>query len=125
MLNRLQVFTPEGHLLMAIGGFGILPGQFEALTGVTIDRQNRVFTSEQLLGRTQMFRYITNAEAKAEAAHRQAALEKRAQERNAPSPPAAEVKPQETSTAPAPTPTMKLPDSPVPTQPEKSPPPNQ
>ena len=125
MLNRLQVFTPEGHLLMAIGGFGILPGQFEALTAVTIDKQNRVFTSEQLLGRTQMFRYITNAEARAEGARRQAELEKRAQERNAPIPPAAEVTPQETSTAPAPRPTMKLPVTPVPTQPEKSPPPNQ
>jgi sugar lactone lactonase YvrE len=124
MLNRLQVFSPEGHLLMAIGGFGILPGQFEALTGLTIDRQNRVFTSEQLLGRTQMFRYTTNAEARAEAARREAELEKRAQERNAPIPPAAEVKPQETNTVPAPTPTMKLPETPAPTPPEKSPPPN-
>ena len=80
MLNRLQVFTPEGHLLIGIGGFGIMPGQFEALTGLTIDKQNRVFTSEQLLGRAQMYRYVTNAEAKAEAARRQAELEKKSQQ---------------------------------------------
>jgi DNA-binding beta-propeller fold protein YncE len=83
MLNRLQVFTPDGHLLMAMGGFGIEPGQFEAVTGLTIDNKyNRVFTSEQLLGRTQMFRYFTNAEAKAELERRQKDLEKKAQERS-------------------------------------------
>jgi DNA-binding beta-propeller fold protein YncE len=83
MLNRLQVFTPDGHLLMAVGGFGIQPGQFEALTGLTIDNKyNRVFTSEQLLGRTQMFRYFTNAETKTELARREAERQKKAEERS-------------------------------------------
>jgi len=145
MLNRLQVFNPDGHLLLGMGGFGIMPGQFEALTGLTIDKQNRVFTSEQMLGRTQMYRYVTNAEAKAEAARRQAELDKKAQDRNATTKPAADVQPaadvksdvkpaadvkpdvktQETSAAPAPRQKMKLPDAPVPTQPDKSSPPNQ
>ncbi len=91
MLNRVQVFTPEGRLLLSMGSFGILPGQFQALTGLTIDKNNRVFTSEQMLGRVQMYRYTTNAEAKAEAARRQAELEKKAQERNATTMPAANV----------------------------------
>ncbi len=66
---------------MAVGGFGIMPGQFEALTGLTIDQKNnRVFTSEQLFGRVQMFRYFTNAEAKAELERQQDELEKKAEE---------------------------------------------
>lgn len=135
MLNRLQVFTPEGRLLLGMGGFGIMPGEFEALTGLTIDKQNRVFTSEQMLGRTQMFRYTTNAEAKAEAARRQAELEKKAQERNSQIKPGAEVNTTDAQTGnvqappadqpPAPRQPMKLPDAPVPTQPEKTPPPSQ
>ncbi len=136
MLNRLQVFTPEGHLLMGVGGFGIQPGQFEALTGLTIDKQNRVFTSEQLLGRTQMYRYFTNAEAKAEIERRQAELGKRAQERNSQKKPAADAKsvvksdsksdakPQPAAETPAKPPVMKLPDAPVPPQPQQAPPPN-
>lgn len=89
MLNRLQIFTSQGRLLLAMGSFGILPGQFEALTGLCIDtKRNLVFTAEQLLGRTQMFRYITNAEAKAEFERRQAELEKKAEERRSGTKPA-------------------------------------
>jgi sugar lactone lactonase YvrE len=84
MLNRLQVFTPDGHLLLAMGSFGIQPGQFEDLAGLTIDKHNRVFTSEQMLARAQMYRYFTNAEAKAELERREAEREKKAQERNSP-----------------------------------------
>ncbi|MGE5111983.1 MAG: SMP-30/gluconolactonase/LRE family protein [Acidobacteriaceae bacterium] len=64
--NRVQVFTPEGRLLIWMGGKGLYPGEFQSLAGLTIDSNNRVFTSEQLPGRVQFFRYITDAEAKAE-----------------------------------------------------------
>ena len=67
MEDRLQVFNREGQLLTYIGlGHGELPGQFKALVGVAIDKQNRVFTTEQYPGRLQMFRYVTDAEAAAE-----------------------------------------------------------
>jgi len=128
MLNRLQVFTPEGGLLLAMGSFGIMPGQFEALTGLTIDKQNRVFTSEQMLGRTQMYRYVTNAEAKTEAARRQAELDKRAQDRNSTTKPAADVQTGTTQSgdmppvaqSPATKRAMKLPDAPVPVSSDKT-----
>jgi DNA-binding beta-propeller fold protein YncE len=148
MLNRVQVFTPEGRLLLEMGAFGMLPGQFEALTGLTIDnKNNRVFTSEQMLGRAQMYRYTTNAEAKTEAARRQSELDKKAEARNATAKPAdapASASPTGTTqtgtaqtnaaTTTAPTPAaqtpdprhaMKLPDAPVPPPPDKTqPPPN-
>ena len=48
MQDRLQVFNRDGQLLTYIGNtHGELPGQFKALMGVAIDKQNRVFTTEQ------------------------------------------------------------------------------
>jgi len=76
MQDRLQVFNREGQLLTYLGGHGDLPGQFKALVGVAIDKQNRVYTTEQYPGRLQMFRYVTDAEAAAEKARREAELQK-------------------------------------------------
>ena len=50
-------------MLTYIGGHGHYPGQFESIVGVAIDKNNRIFTSEQYPGRVQQFRYITDAEA--------------------------------------------------------------
>lgn len=86
MLCRLQVYTPEGQPLMTLGGFGLLPGQFQAPADVVIDKNNRIFTTEQFPGRVQMFRYITNAEAKVEYDRRKAEAEfkKQQQEKSSP-----------------------------------------
>jgi hypothetical protein len=53
-----------------LGGHGTLPGQFRTLAGLYIDKNNRIFTSEQYPGRVQMFRYFTDDEARAELARR-------------------------------------------------------
>jgi hypothetical protein len=67
MQDRLQVFNREGRLLTYIGqGHGQLPGQFQALVGVAIDKKDTVFTTEQEPGRLQVFQYVTDAEAAAE-----------------------------------------------------------
>jgi DNA-binding beta-propeller fold protein YncE len=120
MLNRLQVFTSDGQLLMAVGGFGIMPGQFEALTGLAFDQKNnRIFTSEQLLGRVQMFRYFTNAEAKTALEHQQEDLKKKALARDSAKgqtpAPAAGTAPASAPAASteAPKTGMKLPDVPA------------
>jgi DNA-binding beta-propeller fold protein YncE len=76
--DRVQVFNKEGRLLTYLGGHGNLPGQFAALCGITIDKNNRVFTSEQYPGRVQQFRYVTEAEAAAEKARRDAQLKQSA-----------------------------------------------
>jgi len=54
-----------------------MPGQFNTLAGITIDKNNRVFTTEQYPGRMQMFRYFTDEEARAEKAKRDAEEEKK------------------------------------------------
>jgi sugar lactone lactonase YvrE len=66
--NRIQVYSQEGDLLMYIGtASGKLPGQFSGLQAIAIDtKQNRVLTTEVFPGRVQEFRYVTQAEAKAE-----------------------------------------------------------
>ncbi len=105
--DRVQVFNREGQLLTYIGDIhSNLPGQFKALVGIAIDKQNRVFTTEQYPGRMQMFRYITDAEAAAEKARREAELGKAGDARttassgNAPKP---AESPSQPPTAAAPT----------------------
>jgi hypothetical protein len=77
-----------------MGGHGLLPGQFSALTGLGIDKNNRVFTNEQNPGREQMFRYVTDAEAKLEWDQREKVA---AEKKTAPTgKQAAQVKPETT-----------------------------
>ena len=71
--DRVQCFTPEGDLLIWMGGHGTLPGQFRTLAGLYIDKNNRIFTSEQYPGRVQMFRYFSDDEARTELARRKEA----------------------------------------------------
>ncbi len=63
MQDRVQVFNNQWQLLIAFGGHGLLPGQFQGLVDIAIDKNNRVFTSEIYPGRVQQFRYVTDAEA--------------------------------------------------------------
>jgi len=80
--SAVQVFNREGQLLTYIGDVhasGL--GQFKALVGIAIDKQNRVFTTEQYPGRMQMFRYVTDAEAAVEKAKREEDLKKAADAR--------------------------------------------
>lgn len=70
--NLVKVFTKEGRLLIYFGGEGNYPGQFMGPFGITIDRSNRVIVSETFPGRVQVFRYVTDAQAAAEKARREA-----------------------------------------------------
>ena len=73
MQNRVQVYSQEGQLLIYMGNVqGLLPGMFSGLQYITIDKHNRVFTSEVFPGRVQMFRYVTQDEAKQEFDRREA-----------------------------------------------------
>ncbi|HET9407527.1 MAG TPA: SMP-30/gluconolactonase/LRE family protein [Candidatus Sulfotelmatobacter sp.] len=77
--NRVQVFSQEGQLLIYMGAAqGILPGMFSGLQYITIDKNNRVFTSEVYPGRVQEFRYVTQAEARQEFERREAEKNKTA-----------------------------------------------
>jgi DNA-binding beta-propeller fold protein YncE len=65
--NNVQMFDSEGHTLMFFGGRGDTPGAFTLASGIGFDeRTHRVVVSEQWLGRVQVFRYTTDAEAKPE-----------------------------------------------------------
>jgi hypothetical protein len=112
----VQVFNREGELLTYIGDVhasGL--GQFKALVGIAIDKNNRVFTTEQYPGRMQMFRYVTDDEAAAEKVKREDDLKKAADARRGissatpkPAEPS-EVKPEATAPVqkPADAPTQK------------------
>jgi hypothetical protein len=51
---------------------------FQGIVGITIDKQNRVFTSEIFPGRVQQFRYVTDAEAEELRKEKEGAREKKA-----------------------------------------------
>lgn len=71
--NRVQVYSQDGNLLIYMGYTqGIMPGMFSGLQYIAIDKNNRVFTSEVFPGRVQMFRYVTQAEARQEYDRREA-----------------------------------------------------
>jgi DNA-binding beta-propeller fold protein YncE len=76
--NRVKVFNQQGRLLIYIGGQGYYPGQFMGPWGIAIDQANRVIVSETFPGRVQIFRYVTDAQAAAEKARRDAAAQKSA-----------------------------------------------
>jgi sugar lactone lactonase YvrE len=84
MQNRVQIYTQEGQLLMYMGLFqGILPGMFSGVQYITIDKSNRVFTSEVFPGRVQEFRYVTQEEARQELERREAEKKKAAESKPA------------------------------------------
>jgi hypothetical protein len=94
MQDRLQVFNREGQLLTYIGtGHGEMPGQFRSLIGVAIDKQNRVFTTEQEPGRLQMFQYVSDADAAAEKTKQEERLQTAAERRQKTAVPAPPDKP--------------------------------
>jgi len=76
--NRVKVFNQQGRLLIYFGGQGYYPGQFMGPWGIAIDQSNRVIVSETFPGRVQVFRYVTDAQAAAEKARREAAEQKAA-----------------------------------------------
>ena len=81
MQDRVQVFNKEGQLLIAFGGHGLMPGQFQGLVAIAIDSKDRVFTTEIAPGRAQEFQYVTDAEAERERQKRAAEREKAANQR--------------------------------------------
>jgi len=85
--SRVQVYNKEGQLLIYFGDHGWYPGQFQALYGIAADNHNnRIITSEQFPGRVQVFRYITDAQAKAERDRRAATGKKTGPGQNAAEP---------------------------------------
>jgi DNA-binding beta-propeller fold protein YncE len=76
--NRVKVFDNQGRLLIYFGGAGYYPGQFMGPWGIAVGPSNQVVVSETYPGRVQVFRYITDAEAAAEKARREAAEKKAA-----------------------------------------------
>jgi len=64
--NNVQVFDNQGRILMFFGDRGETPGKFMLATGIAIDKDGRVIVTEQWTGRAQIFRYVSEAEAKPE-----------------------------------------------------------
>lgn len=93
--NRVQVYSQEGQLLIWMGyAQGAMPGMFSGLQYITIDKNNRVFTSEVYPGRVQEFRYVTQEEARKEYERREAEKKAKAAGKPAPASEPAGAKPE-------------------------------
>jgi sugar lactone lactonase YvrE len=64
--NNVQVFDTNGNTLMFFGDRGYTPGAFLLAAGICVDSKNRVLVDDQWTGRLQIFRYVTDEEAKPE-----------------------------------------------------------
>ncbi len=85
MQDRVQVFSKDGsQLMISFGGHGLLPGQFQGLVNIVIDKQDRVFTTEIYPGRLQQMQYVTDAQAEKERERREKERAKQTAERHAP-----------------------------------------
>ena len=60
----MQVFTPRGELLISLGRGDKRdrPGRYGLLTGVAIDETGRLYLVDQLFGKVDVIRKLTEAE---------------------------------------------------------------
>ncbi len=54
--TRVQVLSPGGKFVAAIGGWGVKKGEFFRPKGIAIDKNNRIFVSDSYMGVIQVFR---------------------------------------------------------------------
>ena len=61
-LEHLQVFNPQGKILMAFGQEGTRPGQFWLPAGVFVDGRDRIYVADSFNKRIQIFELLEKVE---------------------------------------------------------------
>jgi hypothetical protein len=56
--NNFQIFNDKGQILMFVGNYGNVPGAFNLPVGIYIDGNDRVYVSDQLNHRVQIFEFL-------------------------------------------------------------------
>jgi len=56
--NNFQIFNDKGQVLMFVGNLGTGPGAFNLPNGIYIDSSDRVYVTDQLNGRVQVFQFL-------------------------------------------------------------------
>ena len=56
--EAVQLFTPEGQLLLSVGREGRGPGEFWLPAGIHIDAKGRVWIADSYNQRVQVFQYL-------------------------------------------------------------------
>ena len=62
--GNFQIFNREGRILLFVGQMGHQPGQFWLPTGMYINAQDRIYVSDSLNARIQVFQYISERNVK-------------------------------------------------------------
>ena len=58
LFDNIQIFNPDGQLLMHFGAAGQQPGEFWLPGGVAIGRNNRIYVADTYNRRVQVFQYV-------------------------------------------------------------------
>ena len=56
--SNIQIFSPDGTLLMFFGDASTNPGGFAMPAGMHIDEQDRLYVADQFNKRLQVFKYL-------------------------------------------------------------------
>jgi DNA-binding beta-propeller fold protein YncE len=57
LMDNLQIFSPQGDLLLVVGRKGSRSGEFQSPGGIAIDARGRIYVVETLNKRIQIFQY--------------------------------------------------------------------
>ena len=60
--DRLVKYDLNGRYILDIGGHGALPGQFDGVHQIHVDREGNLYVTEVFNDRSQKFRPVANAD---------------------------------------------------------------
>jgi len=63
--SNVQIFDPQGNILLFMGQLGPRPGDFHLPAGISIDENDRIYVADQLNSRIQVFQYLKTQESTA------------------------------------------------------------
>jgi DNA-binding beta-propeller fold protein YncE len=58
LTDNVQIFDNKGRLLLVLGGPGSGPGQFSVPAGICVDQSGKLYVSDSLNRRVQIFRLL-------------------------------------------------------------------
>ena len=62
-MENVQIFNPQGQILLFFGGRGPLPGMLKNPTALAIDKNNRIYVGDYLNHRVEVYQLVNTTAA--------------------------------------------------------------